>query len=338
MMLSAVALLTACGDEAATTGAKAGAPTTMQVEGFEVTAKPFNSTVTVTAELQPNEQVQLMAPMAAQVLDIYFEEGQKVQEGDAIVRLDDRSWKAQLTGLRAELNTATRDLERKQALLAIEGSTQEEIDQLTSSIETLRAQIQQLEINIDLANVTAPFSGRLGMRNFSKGAYLKAGDVITTLSSTSELKVDFSIPQEHRKSISVGSSVQLVVLGDTVPAKVYAIDPVINATSRTLNVRAKVRTGDGNVMPGAFAEVQVATDLVKDALLVPTQAVVPEINDQTVFIAHNGKVERKVVELGGRTADLVHVRQGVSGGDTIITTGLLSIKPGMGVQVQIINP
>lgn len=336
-MLSAIILLASCGGEATKEVKPGPAAASMQVDGYKVVPKPFNSTVTVTAELRPNEQVQLMAPMAAQVLDIFFEEGQQVSEGDAIIRMDDRSWKAQLTGLRAELNTATRDLERKQSLLSIEGSTQEEIDQLTSTIETLRAQIQQLEININLANVTAPFSGRLGMRNFSKGAYLKAGDVITTLSSTNEIKVDFSIPQEHRKSISLGDAVKLMVLGDTLQAKVYAIDPVIDATSRTLDVRAKVKGTEANVVPGAFAEVQVATDFVKDALLVPTQAVVPEINDQTVFVCHNGKVERKVVQLGARTAELVHVKEGIAAGDTIILTGLLSIKPDMSVQIQTLN-
>lgn len=329
--------ITSCKNGETANEAQAASGPTMSVEGFKVKPQPFNSTLTVTAELTPEEQVQLMAPMAAQVLDIYFKEGQQVNEGDAIIRMDDRSWKAQLNGLRAELNTATRDLERKQALLSIEGSTQEEIDQLTSTVETLSSQIQQLDINIGLANVTAPFSGRLGMRNFSKGAYLKAGDVITTLSATKELKVDFSLPQEHRKSISEGGNVLLTVLTDTLEARVYAIDPIIDAASRTVEVRAKVKPTGPNVMPGAFAEVQVATDFVEDALLVPTQAVVPEINDQTVFIYNNGKVERKVVRLGGRTADMVHVKEGIKAGDTLIITGLLSIKPGMSVQLQTVN-
>lgn len=336
-IVPAMALLASCGGSAE--GEQNKAPkASMAVEAYKVTAQPFDNTVAVTAELQANEQVELMAPVSGQVLDIYFSEGQSVAEGQPIIRLDDRDWKAQLIGLRAELDATSKDLERKKALLTIEGSTQEEIDAVSSKLETLRSQIQQLEIKVDLANVKAPFSGTLGLRNFSKGAYLREGDVITVVTQSDKLKVDFSMPQQYRSSIKKGNKVDVVVESDTLQAAVYAIDPLVDPNSRTINVRAMLNpSGKDAVMPGTFAEVLVATDFVEDALLVPTQAIVPEINDQTIFLYRNGKVERKKVELGNRTAELVHVVSGISEGDTVLTTGLLQIKSGMDVTLQSIQ-
>lgn len=334
LALSVVVLLASCGGKA-DEGKQRGAIPALPVESYRVTPQPFSTTVAVTAELQANEQVELMAPMAGQVLEIYFKEGQHVTEGQPIVKIDDRSWKAQLIGLRAELDAATKDLERKKALLTIEGSTQEEIDGVISKIETLRSQIQQLEINIELANVKAPFSGRLGLRHFSKGAYLKAGEVITLITQVNKLKVDFSLAQEYSNSIHVGKVVKVVVQGDTLEAKVYAINPVIETSSRTIGVRAMLQQkGENTLRPGVFTEVLVATNKIDDALLVPTQAIVPEINEQTVFLYRNGKAERKTVQLGGRTDELVHVSAGIEPGDTIITTGLLRIRTGMDVTLQ----
>lgn len=337
VVLTALLFFASCGSDAGGEQAR-GPMSALAVQSYRVAPQPFNNTVALTAELQANEQVQLMAPMAGKVLDIYFNEGEKISEGQAIVKLDDRSWKAQLIGLRAELDAATKDLDRKKTLLTIEGSTQEEIDGVVSQVETLRSQIQQLEINVELANVKAPFSGTLGLRNFSKGAYLKAGDVITVITQLNKIKVDFSLAQEYGSSMKVGKVVQVIVQGDTLNAKVYAISPLIDANSRTISVRAMLnQTGKNTLMPGTFAEVLVATDQVDDALLVPTQAIVPEINDQTIFLYRNGKAERKTVQLGGRTSELVHVVSGISAGDTILTTGLLQVKTGMDITLQSVN-
>jgi len=310
----------------------------LSAEAFRVLAKPFNEEITTTANLLPFEQVVLMAPISGQVLDIFFKEGNHIKKGENIIRIYDRNWQAQLLGLKAQLETAQKDLNRKKSLLDIGGSTQEEIDIIYASTETLKSQIQQLQLNIELANVKAPFSGELGMRNFSTGTFLKEGQEITSLTDLSQLKVDFSLPQEYLSSLKLNSNVHLVIGGDTLNAKIYAINPVINAESRTINVRALLKQPTSKkILPGAFAEVLVATNYIGDALLVPTQAVVPEINDQTVYVYQNGKAVRKTIQLGIRTADMVHVVKGLSPGDTVITTGLLQIKEGMGIDLQVVK-
>ncbi len=328
-----LATISSCGNGGNESAAGPGAA--LQVEAYEVIAQAYNNELTTTANLMAKEQVQLMAPMAGQVLAIYFKEGQTVSKGQVLVRLDDRSWKAQLLGVQAELDAAENDFRRKIELLTVEGSSQEEVDNAYSKVEMLKSQLQQLQINIDLANVTAPFSGQLGMRDFSEGAFLKQGDLITTLSANNQLKVDFTVAQMHTNSIELNKAVSVIIGTDTLEAVVYAINPIINTDTRMLNVRALLKTNkNGAIKPGTFAEVLIATEMVDDAILIPTQAVIPSINDQTVYVSKNGKAVRKVIQMGSRNADNVLVLDGLSVGDTVITTGLLHIKEGMDLNIQ----
>jgi membrane fusion protein (multidrug efflux system) len=328
--------ITSCGNgEAEKQGGGANA---LAVEAYKVVAQPFNNELTTTANLIAEEQVQLMAPMAGQVLAIYFKEGEKVSKGTTLIRLDDRSWKAQLLGVKAELTAAEKDYARKKELLTVEGSSQEEVDNAFSKVEILKSQQQQLQVNIDLANVSAPFSGQLGMRDFSEGAFLKQGDLITTLSANNQLKVDFTIAQLHAKSIELNKSVLVLVGADTLKANIYAINPIINSQTRMLNVRALLeQKAEQKIKPGTFAEVLIATEMVDDAILIPTQAVIPAINEQTVFVYKSGKAVQKVIQMGNRNADKVLVLSGISVGDTVITTGLLNIKEGMDLTIQSIK-
>lgn len=331
------AMLVSCGDIASKNNS-GDIKSSLAVIGYKVIPQPFNNEVKATAELIANEQIELMAPLSGQVLDIYFKEGEDVTKGDPIIHIDDRNWKAQILGVKAELEVAQKDFERKKELLKIEGSSQEEVDHAFSVVETLKSQLQQLQLNIDLANVVAPFSGKLGMRNFSKGTYLKQGEIITTLTGLNQLKVDFMLAQEHQKNISIGKQIKVIIDNDTLLASIYAINPLINLQSRTINVRAMLQQNSGTlIMPGTFAEVLVSTNFVKEALLVPTQAVVPEMNNQTVYLYKNGKAVKKIIQMGNRTADKVQVLKGIIPGDTIITTGLLQVKEEMTLQLQSIN-
>ena len=336
IVVGLILTLSSCGNSKADQPAQAASA--LQVEAYEVTAEAYNNEVLTTANLMAEEQVELKAPMAGQVLAIYFKEGQYVNKGQTLVRLDDRSWKAELLGVNAELVAAENDYSRKNDLLSIGGSSQEEIDIAFSQVEILKSKQQQLQVSINLANVTAPFSGQLGMRDFSEGAFLSQGDVITTLSANQQLKVDFTVAQSNASSIEINSVVKVIIGTDTLSAKVYAINPVINTETRMIKVRALLQQkGANKIKPGTFAEVLIATEMTENAILIPTQAVVPSINEQTVYVYKNGKAERKTVLMGNRNADKVLILKGLSVGDTVITTGLLNIKEGMDIQIQTVK-
>ncbi len=334
-LITLSAFIWSCGEKQNNQQQQQGA---LQVKGYKVVGMSFNSEVKTTANILANEQVELKAPIAGQVLSIYFEEGTTVQKGQPIVRIDDRAWKAQLVGLEAALETAKKDYERKKELLDIEGSSQQEVDNAFSAWQTLKSQVEQLKVNIDLANVKAPFSGKLGMRNFSEGSFLTQGQTITTLTEIHRLKVDFSVAQNHMNSLAIGKKVTVLIENDTLEAEIYAISPLINNESRTINVRALLQQNDKqHYLPGVFAEVIITTDFLDNALMVPTQAVVPSITDQTVYIVKDGKAQKKIVQIGNRTKDMVHITDGIAEGDVVLTTGLLHVKDGMPVAVEIIT-
>jgi len=331
-----ITIIVSCGDTVK--DKPGGSNNGLQVEAYIVTPQPFNNDVVTTAELLASEDVELMAPLSGQVLEIYFKEGEDVEKGDPIIRLDDRNWRAQMLGVEAELDAAQKDYERKKSLIEVEGSSQEEVDNAFSSVEILKSQLQQLQVNIDLANVKAPFSGQIGMRNFSKGAFLKEGEIITTLTGLKHLKVDFTLAQEYQKNINIGKQVLVIVDNDTLKADIYAINPLIDKQSRTIQVRALLKQNPRKIiMPGTYAEILVTTNFIENALLVPTQAVVPEINVQTVYLYKGGKAVRKVIKMGIRTAEKVQILDGIVEGDTVLTTGLLQVKEGMKLQLQSVN-
>ncbi len=325
--------LLSCDNEKETSTEGAKAP--LMVEGYLVETSTFDNKFVTTANLMANEQVEVKAPISGQVLNINFKEGSTIRKGQSIVRLDDRSWKAQLMGLEAELEKSSKDYDRKKNLVNAGGSSEKDVQEAFATIERLKSEIRQLEINIDLANVRAPFSGTVGMRDFSLGAYLSQGDVITILTETEKLKVDFSLPSQYKNNLKIGKNITVVVEEDTLSAEIYAISPLINTDSRTIGARAFLnQENERTILPGTYAEVIVSIDSADDALLVPTQAIVPEINDQTVYLFKNGTGERKVVKTGNRNADMVHIVSGLSPGDTVITTGLLQIKQGMNLTLQ----
>lgn len=333
-LLVLIILFPACNEENG--GEASGPPPERAVQANYLVARPdtFRNEVITTAEVLPYESVTLRAPLAGTVLNIYFEEGARVKEGDLLLRLDDRAWKAQLQGLEVEYNSVQNELERYRRLMEIDGASQQQIDNAVARLATMKADMDQLRVNIELANIRAPFAGQVGLRNFSKGSYMSQGEEITTLAQIDRLKVNFNLPERYRPDIEVGEAVGLRVEGDTFAATIYAIDPIIDVDTRTVQARAVLDRGTRSVMPGVFAETILPTEVLENAIVLPSQVVVPEIEDQTVYVAKNGRAERRVVIISGRTSDMVLISEGVEAGDTVLTTGLMSIKEGAPLSLQ----
>ena len=307
---------------------------TLQVKALVLTPRYFQDRFIVNANVLPFEETDLRAPVSGNVLSIHFREGEKVTRGQPLVHIDDRIWKARLKGLKAQLEIAKSDSARNEALIDVQGVSQETVDKSNAQIKELQAQIEEMEVNISLANVKAPFSGRVGMRDFSVGAYLSQGATITTLVQSDRLKVDFEVPGHYLGHIRTGETVALVYQADTLEARVYAIDPLIDMNSRTIRVRCVMDNPGEKYMPGIFVEVIIPINSDDKAIVVPTAAIIPALNIQTVYVYHNGRGFRKEVELGPRTDQEVQVLQGLNPGDTIIMTGLLEIKDNMPVTID----
>lgn len=306
---------------------------TLVAEGFIVVPEHFENQLTVTANLLPAESVQIKTPVAGTVLAIHFKEGQYVKQGQPLVQIDDRVWKAQIRGLKAQLLAANEELKRKEALLTAEGASREEVETIQSTVQQLEAQIEELSVYVSLAGVPAPFSGRVGMRDFSVGAYLSQGQTITEIAQSDKLKVDFNLPGRYVNQLFTGKEVTVIANSDSVTAPLYAINPVVDEKARTIQIRAMLNN-QKNWLPGDFAEVSLVLDVHDSAMVIPTELIVPELGAETVFLSKNGRVVKQNVTTSVRNSKVVLVTEGLSAGDTLLTTGLMQVREGIPVKIS----
>jgi membrane fusion protein (multidrug efflux system) len=311
----------------------------VNAQGFRAEPEVFTTTISATGNLHAWEEVELLAPVAGNVTKIHFEEGQFVSKGQPIIEIDSRAWKAQKRGLEAQLANAKIELQRREQLLDIEGTSQESVDQARTAIAELQSRIDELNVRIDLAYVTAPFSGRLGLRDFSTGSFMTVGTPITRLVQTDKLKISFDVPARYASLVNTGANVNVIASGtpDTTIARIYAIEPVINASNRSLKVRGELENGRGRFISGDFAQVQMTVDVSQDALLIPSESIISELNSQIVYVFRNGKAVRTPVEMGASTRGRVEIVSGISVGDTILITGLMSVRDNMPVNIASLN-
>jgi membrane fusion protein, multidrug efflux system len=303
------------------------------VDGIVVTPIKLEDKVIANANLLSYEEVELKAPVSGTVLSIDFQEGQTVKKGQPLIHIDDRNWKAQIKGATAQRVNASNELERKKELLKVGGASQEDVDNAKAALDALEAQIEQLSVSVTLANVVAPFDGKVGMRNFSLGSFLSQGQIITVVAQSQKLKVDFSLSSRYIEKVQIGNIVSVVSSSDTVMAVIYAINPTVSSTSRTIQIRAVIENNLKNFIPGDFTEVIVPISIDDKALVVPANCIVPDLSSQTLYIYERGRAIRKVIIPGIRTERIVQILEGIAPGDTIITTGLVQIKDKMPVQI-----
>ena len=307
----------------------------LQVEAFIVKGDTVENNIFTTGTLLANEDVELSSESSGIVRDIYLTEGAEVKKGDLLIKINDSDLQAQLNRAKFRLSLAEDREGRQKQLLEKGGISQEEYDATLNEVNVLRAEVALIEAQIDKTEIRAPFSGRLGLKYVSDGSYISPNSRITTLQDIDPIKIDFSVPERYAAQVEVGTKVSFHVQGieETMIAEVYAKEPSINTETRTLQVRARSENTDGKLLPGAFADLELTLSTIDDALMVPTISLVPELEGQKVFVVKNGKVEPHSVQTGLRNDTRIQILDGVQPGDTVLTTGLLQVRPGMPVKV-----
>lgn len=331
-------LFTACGgDKDNLTINKRGGQFT--VEGEIVKSKPFSDKITLVVDLLPMMDLELKAPLSGIILQINFREGQAVNKGDLLIRLDDRRSLIQLSALQAEQKLLQNEYDRKKTLQEIEAITLEDLESIQDRLIIVDAEIKALDLSIDMANIRAPFDGKMGMMDWTVGAYVNQGEVLSRLVQNNVLKVNLQIPGAYADELKIGDELLVKAYEDSIHAKVYALSPSMDAYSRTLQVRARLEPqGKPAFISGAFAEVILPIKQNLAAIVVPAKSVLYDINEQTVYTLHQGVVKKKVVQTGIVGSDVVEIVKGLSNGDTLLTSGLLRLKDGMQVGVVFNTP
>lgn len=338
--LVAVTLVNKCGDASATSGPAApGGGPPLSVSGVVVRPERIADRITATGALLANNSVELRNEIAGRLVSLHFQEGQAVEKGALLVKIQDDDLQAQLRKLRLDEETAVRTEQRQKDLLAVSGISQQEYDVVQNDLNGLRADIQVLEAQIAKTEIRAPFAGVVGLRAVSEGAYLSPNTLIATLQQLDPMKLEFTLPERYHERLRTGDSVSFHVESSTraFGGEIYAFEPMVDERTRSLKVRALCRNAGGRLLPGSFAKVDVPLQEIDSALMVPTQAIIPELRGQKVLVSRGGQATPIKVLIGLRNDSTVQVTEGLQAGDTVLITGIMQARPGTPVNVSVVN-
>lgn len=321
----------------ATSGMKmGGGGQPLFANGYVVVPVQMNELIYSTGSLIPDEEVELAFETSGKVVGIYFDEGKRVSKGQLLAKINDKPLQAQFLKLQAQLKLTKEREFRQRQLLDRDAISQESYDQVVTERQSLEADIMLIEARISETELRAPFDGVVGLRKISEGAFATTQTRIVSLIKIQPLKVEFSVPERYAGEISPGFPVSFVIDGisETFTANVYAVDPKVNMDTRTIMVRALYPNHDQELKPGRFASVRALLSQIDNTIAIPTQAVIPEMEGEKVFIYSNGKAKEVKVTLGLRTESHVQVRTGLHFGDTLLTTAILQLRQGIAVQLD----
>lgn len=307
-------------------------PVKAHITKFEALDNKVLTTGTVLA----NEEVELKSEVPGKITKILFKEGSFVNGGDLLVKINDADLQAQLQSAKSRLELQKDTEYRQKQLLEKEAISQEDYDMTANQLQVNEAEVELIKAQIDKTEIRAPFSGIIGLKNVSEGSFVSNSMVIASLQNINPIKIDFSIPERYSSMVNVGDEINFSITGNNKKyvGKVYAIEPKIDPVTRTLQLRALCSNTGREILPGSFANIELVLKKIENAILIPSEALIPDIKGQKVFIYRNGKAAPQQVGTGLRTDINVQLTSGVNEGDTIITSGMLQLKPGALVTIS----
>ena len=300
----------------------------LNVSGFLIQPRELSDLYNSTGSLRPDEQVELAFETSGKIIGINFTEGTRVKKGDLLAKINDKPLQAQLEKLTAQ-KKLTEDKEfRQRSLLDKDAISKESYDQIVTELQTIQADINLILARISETELRAPFNGIIGLRYVSEGSYTNPSTKIARLVKISPIKLQFSIPERYADQVKMGYPVTFTVDGtnQVFNAEVYAIDPQIEEGTRTIVIRALYPNRNEELKSGRFASVTLLLSKIENTVAIPSEALIPEMEGETVFVYRNGKASSVKVETGLRTESLIQIVKGLNFGDTLLTSGILQLR------------
>lgn len=314
----------------------------------------WQETIEAVGSVAPARGVTVSNDAPGIVSAIHFESGKMVHEGDVLVELDSNVERSQLAAVEARRELAQINAGRTRALVATDALPRSQQDSDDAVVKTSRSDLEALRAQVARKIVRAPFSGKLGIRQVNLGQYLNSGTPITSLEATDSVFVDFSLPQQRLNTVSLNMPVLVVIEGENdkpaVEGLIKAIDPSIDATTRSLKLRASLPNHESRLLPGMFAKVSVVLPERRDVVVVPVQAVVHASFGDSVFIVEGRKdpegnpvsspagaakvARQQFVKIGETRGDFVSVVDGLAAGQEVVSAGAFKLRNGASVSVN----
>ncbi len=279
--------------------------------------------------LRANESVAIVSEISKKVVSVYLKEGSFVSKGQLLFKLDDAEILARINKLVIDEKLAQTNESRQKAQLAKGGISQEQYDETLNHLNTIRAEIEILMVDLSKTEIRAPFAGKIGLRNVSEGALVSPNMVLASLQDVSKIKIDFSIPERYADELHQGTAITFSTeySNREFRALIEAVEPDVEKSTRTISLRAECENRDGSLVPGASVRVELNLRSIDKKLFIPTSALIPTIKGYDVYLMKSGKAVLQAVTTGIRNRQSVQITAGLSLDDTVVVTNLLRIKP-----------
>lgn len=312
-------------------------PSTVPITNVDVliaATKPMSNTLEVNGTVIANEYVELHPEASGRLTYLFVPEGKRIQKGTLIAKINNADLQAQVDKSKIALDLAMKTEQRDKQLLAVNGINQSDYDAALNVVNGFKADIEYNQALLDKTILKAPFDGYIGLRQVSVGAYVSPTTLIATLLQLDRIKIDFVVPEDYSSVLKVGATVEVEMdeTGKTRKAQIIAIEPQVNLATRNMTVRAILENNDAN--PGSFVKVLVKSGLNKKAIMIPTNALIPDDKNNQVVLVKNGQANFVNVTTGIRLSNNVEVTAGIKEGDTVVVTGVLFARPKSPLQVR----
>jgi len=338
-----VALLAACSkanSEGAPGPGGGKGPPPMPVEVALALRDTVVDAIAATGQIEAVQSTDLRPEVEGRVVDILIREGQGVDSGTPLFKLDDAELKAQVARAEADRDLARQALERTRRLMADNASSAADLERAEATARASAASYDLLHIRLERSLVRAPFTGVVGRRYVSLGEYATTQTRLVSLHTVSPQYAAFQVPERYAAKLQRGQLVSFQVAalpGRNFSGEVVFVDPVVELPARTIYIKALVPNPRRELAPGMFIEARLATDIRPAAVIVPEDAILPLQGATFVWVVKDAKADRRQVTLGVRTAGWAEVRGGVEAGEQVVVGGLERLYPNATVMVTVVE-
>lgn len=336
--LALVALLGACGK--AQPKDAGGGPPPMPVDVAVAQGDTVIETIPATGEIEAVQSIDLRPEVEGRIVEIVAREGQEVERGQALFKVDDAELRAQVDRAVAERDLARQALERTKGLAAQNASSAADLERAEATARSTAAQLDLLQIRLDRTVVRAPFGGVVGERLVSLGDYVTSSTRLVSLHTVDPQRAAFRVPERYAARLSRGQRVAFTVAA--LPGREFAgtvdfVDPIVQLPGRTILIKAVVANPRRQLDPGMFIEAHLATEVRPGAVIVPEDGVIALQGATFAWVVVDGKAQRREVTLGVRTPGFVEVRSGVAAGEQVVVGGQERLGPGAPVMARVVS-
>jgi len=336
-----IVLAAACNKAKSAAPGGAGGMPPMPVEVSAVIRDTVVDAIAATGQIEAVQSIELRPEVQGRIIDILVREGQPVDAGTALFKVDDAELKAQVAQADAERQLARQALERTKQLMAQHASSTSDLEQAQARSQGADANYDLLKTRLDRTVVRAPFAGVVGRRLVSIGTYVSNQTPLITLQSVNPQHASFQVPERYADRLRRGQLVSFQVAalpGRNFSGEVVFVDPVVELPARTILIKARVPNPEHQLQAGMFIEARLATDIRPNALVVPEDAILPVQGSTYVWVVKDGKADRRQVTIGVRTAGWAEIEGGgVQAGDQVVVGGLERLFPGAPVMPQVVE-